>query len=88
MYDIIIDISILFLLIINLIVLFYLGANIVRLRENQREFLSDILQLIQGLDSNGKSRLKGKSWDEKYEEELDDIQRRIRQDRGLVDPNQ
>ena len=90
MYTLIIDMVMLFILIINLVVLIFISAFLVKLRENQKEFLSDILNVLDNFGSpkvttTASNRVK--SWDQKFEEELDDYQRRIREDRGLVDPN-
>ena len=45
------------------------------------EILQNFLPEEPKLNSN-----KGKSWDQKFEDDLNEIQRRIQNDRGLVDP--
>lgn len=61
---------------------------VVKIQEKQKNFMIDIAEILQNflpeepkLNSN-----KGKSWDQKFEDDLNEIQRRIQNDRGLVDP--
>lgn len=84
-----------FLSLVNFFILVYLAAFLVRLRG----FVSDVLNLIvegeltepvQNMDVNPTpvAPPKPKTWDQKYEEELDMIERMRRQERGdsgLVD---
>jgi hypothetical protein len=87
MYQLIIDLSILSMLIINLIVLMYIGGFLVQLKNDQRAFMADLIEAIDGLLGSSKSSgtPRGKTWDQKFEEELEDVQRRRRQDPGLMD---
>lgn len=87
MYDLIIGIAIILLLIINLVVLFFVSAFLVRIRDEQKEFISDIVDVLENFGTLKKTATtsnRGKSWDQKFEEELDEVQRRSRDDRGLV----
>ena len=83
----------------NLIILVYLASFLVRLRG----FVEDVIAVMTGMEDEDededdseevgsestKSTLtRSKTWDEKYEEELDLFQRKIREERGrsgLVD---
>lgn len=88
MYTLVIDIAILLLLLINLIILFFLVVLIVKIQENQKMFIADIVEILQNFMPN-ESNInvsKIKSWDQKFEDDLNEIQRRIQNDRGLVDP--
>lgn len=74
----------------NLIVLVFLAAFLVRLRG----FVADAIAIMTGMDEDESDELdesdeaaelsRAKTWDQKYEEELDVFQRRTRE-RGLVD---
>lgn len=85
---------------INLIILVGIAVFLVRLRE----FVKDVITVMTGMDEEedeeedeeieGPATLanslstRPKTWDEKYEEELDAVQRRMREERGqggLVD---
>jgi len=74
---------------VNFFILVYISAFLVRLRG----FVDEVLQTLVGnepeLDAElPVNDLAPKTWDQKYEEELDMIQRQIRKERdqsGLVD---
>jgi len=91
MYEIIIDLMSILLLIINLCVLVFIGGFLVKLRDSQKEFMTDLLDAIGtfqptkrlGVEAKGEK----KTWDQKFEEEMEDSQRRRMQDPGLVDPD-
>lgn len=91
----IIDCSILALLVINTIIMIYIGGFVVRMRDDQKEFFSDLVDLFGNMrlpEEAKKLPIKTmatmtKTWDQKYEEELDMLSRRNRQDSGLVDPD-
>lgn len=87
MYQLIIDLSILSMLIINLIVLMYIGGFLVQLKNDQRAFMADLIEAMDRLlgSSRPGSTLRGKTWDQKFEEELEEAQRRRQQDPGLMD---
>ena len=83
-----------FFTLLNFIVLIYLAAFLVRLRG----FVDDVLASIIGDEDEDDDTeelpvpanldVNPKTWDQKYEEELDMIQRQIRKERGqsgLVD---
>lgn len=74
------------LLIINSVILFFVGAFMVKLREDMRQFMSDVLDLA-SQEPVSPATARSKTWDQKFEEEIEEIQRRSRQDRGLVDPD-
>lgn len=79
-------------LILNVIltatVLIIIGSYLVRLR-GRMEFLfsqlmSDFLELAEEPMPIAVDEPKAETWDEKYEREIDEIQRRLRADTGLV----
>jgi hypothetical protein len=73
---------------VNFLILVYLAAFLVRLRG----FVDDVLSAIIGEEEDEDDTeelpvpanldVKPKTWDQKYEEELDLIQRQIRKERG------
>lgn len=81
----------------NLIILVYLASFLVRLRG----FVEDVIAVMTGMEDEDEDDIpaelkmgepsnlpRSKTWDEKYEEELDLFQRKIREERGssgLVD---
>lgn len=82
----------------NLIILVYLASFLVRLRG----FVEDVIAVMTGMEDEDEEDIpadlkmgepsnkppRSKTWDEKYEEELDLFQRKIREERGssgLVD---
>jgi hypothetical protein len=80
-----------FAAIVNLVLMFFLVAFIVNLREKLKEFFSDLVEMLSLMNSlsppapivheeSGK-----KTWDEKYEEDLAETERRMRGDSGLTD---
>ena len=87
MYQLIIDLSVLIILIINLLVLMYIGGFLVQMRNDQRAFMADLIDAIDSLLGTARpsGAFKGKTWDQKFEEEMEEAQRRRRQDPGLMD---
>jgi hypothetical protein len=87
MYQIIIDLAVLSILIINLLVLIYIGGFLVQLRNEQRAFMADLIEAIDSLLGTARpsSTSRGKTWDQKFEEDLEEAQARRRQDSGLMD---
>lgn len=77
--------ALLALLVANSVILFFVGAFVVKLRDDMRQFMSDMVDLA-SQDAQPAQPLRSKTWDQKFEEEIDELQRRSRQDRGLVDP--
>lgn len=77
------------LLIINLILYFYLSVFIVRMSDRFNSLFSELIQVIASTESTSVvppvTANKPKTWDEKYEMELEMISRRMRQDSGLSD---
>jgi hypothetical protein len=74
----------------NLICIFVLGAFIVKFRERLDGIFSDLLEMAETMwgaipASQPVVASKLKTWDQKYEEELENIQRRLRGDSGLLD---
>lgn len=64
----------------------------VRLREEQKRFFIDVLNVL-GQTENSLQALEpdvtlAKNWDQKYEEELNEVLRRSRQQNGLMDLDQ
>lgn len=76
------------LLVLNLIVLIGIGAFLVSLRDRINAIFSDIITLFAENSppelSFTKEAERPKTWDEKYEEELEALQRRLRGDSGLL----
>lgn len=62
-----------------------------RLRNEQRAFMADLIEAIDSLlgtvnpSGTSKGASRGKTWDQKFEEDLEDAQARRRQDSGLMD---
>jgi hypothetical protein len=72
-------ISLLVLSLLNLLFLFFIGAYLVRLRDQ-------IVIIVEGLSNqNVKSKQVTSAWETKYEAELDAIKKRLQADSGLVD---
>jgi len=92
MQNLIFDIIVLFFLILNTIILFYLSSFLVRLKEEQKSFFIDVLNVLGQTESSLQSSEADvplvKNWDQKYEEELNEILRRSRQQNGLMDLDQ
>ena len=75
---------------INLLVLIYLGGFLVQLRDEQRNFFKDVVDALSETANFSSSDVSSsitaqKNWDEKYEEELNEVIRRSRQESGLTD---
>lgn len=93
MTTLIIECSILALLLAQMTITIYIGSFIVRMKEEQKEFFSDLVDFFGEMKQNEDvKRLPtkisaAKTWDQKYEDELDMLSRRNRQDSGLVDPD-
>lgn len=61
---------------LNLVVLFFISAFLVRLRRDLAEFLSLYLD---SLSEENPPEPTEKTWDQKYEDELESVSRRLRQ---------
>lgn len=71
-------------LVANSVVLFFVAAFMVKLRDDLKQSIADMIDISN--ETQQVPGTKGKTWDQKFEEEIEEIQRRSRQDRGLVDP--
>lgn len=83
-------ITIIIFCLINMTLLFFLGLYAVRMNERFSNMVSDLAQIILSNDSTApivNNETETKTWDQKYEEELEAFTRRLRADSGLVDPN-
>lgn len=92
MQYLILDIIVLFFLILNTIILFYLSSFLVRLKEEQKGFFIDVLNVLGQTETSLQTTEADvpltKNWDQKYEEELNEVLRRSRQQNGLMDLDQ
>ena len=62
--------------------MFFLGVYLVRMNERFNQMIQDLVEIISGMDSTIPiTDVKSKTWDQKYEDELEEISRRMRQDR-------
>ena len=75
--------------IMTTVMIFFLGAFIARESSLMKEFFSDLVNMISGIEPVAVpiESPKQKTWDEKYEEDLADRDRRFREesDVGLID---
>lgn len=72
----------------NLVITIFLVIFLISLREKLKEFFSDLVNMIAGFEVPmllPAVEDKEKTWDQKYEEELADRERRRRMDTGLTD---
>jgi hypothetical protein len=76
---------------INSIILVVIGANVVRNRTQTDSRFADLLDAMETMwegvppaPSNEANDSRPKTWDEKYEEELEAMTRRLRVESGLV----
>jgi hypothetical protein len=70
--------------------LVYLGLFLVRRESIQKQFFQELLDAIEEMGNIPltpviTSQERPKTWEEKYEEELNEIQKRLKTDPGLVD---
>lgn len=73
-----------------IILLFFLGVFVVRSQERTRAMISELVQILLEEDAPqpaSQPPLRPKTWDEKYEQELEAAQRRFREVSGLTDPS-
>ena len=77
------------ILIINLVFLFFIGIFLVRMNDRFDNMFAELVEIISDSPSAvPPSAKKSQTWDEKYEMELESVQRRLRIDSGLSDlPN-
>jgi len=78
---------------INLIFIFFVGLFLVNFRDRVEKIFSDFFNLMEEvlLENNSivppaEDEFKIKTWDQKFEEELDFHNRRVRVDSGLKNP--
>ncbi len=76
---------ILVLSILNFVLLFFLGLFVVRSHEQTRGMIGGLAEIIVGVPEVEAGVAGPKTWDQKYEEELEAFQRRIRETSGLSD---
>lgn len=72
----------------NLLLLYFLGTYIVRMNEGNKQMLAELIDVLDRdrvLPQSVSDEVAGKSWDQKYEEELDAFARRMRYQSGLLD---
>lgn len=71
------------------VLMVFLVGFIVNLREKLREFFSDLVEMISGFEPPApvivKTNERQKTWDEKFEDELAERERRMKSDSGLSD---
>ena len=71
------------LIIINLILTFYIGAFLVRFRRDLTEVISSLLEITsEPLEKKQPEENSPKTWDQKYEEEIQEASRRLAQQQG------
>lgn len=74
-----------------MILLFFLGVFVVRSQERTRAMISQLVQILleeeDAPQPASQPSLRPKTWDEKYEQELEAAQRRLREVSGLTDPS-
>lgn len=79
------------LFVLNFILIFFIGAFLVGFRDRVNDMFAELIQAVESSIKDSPSPLlfenqeKTKTWDEKYEEELESISRRLRTDLGLQD---
>lgn len=71
------------------VLMFFLVSFVVNLREKLREFFSDLVEMIAVMEPPSPVVVQNddrpKTWDEKFEEELAERERRMRGESGLSD---
>lgn len=72
---------------INLMLLFFMGAFIVRMNDKFTQMFSELIKIysVVPTDLPENDQIRPKSWDEKYEEDIESIAKRIRTQSGLSD---
>lgn len=88
MFQNILMIILLILMVTNLIFLFVFGAFLVRTRDRINSIFSDLIEAMEtmwGAIPVESKENEIKTWDQKYEEEMENIQKRLRGDSGLKD---
>jgi len=76
---------------LNSVFLIVIGANLVRFRNRTDNIFADLIEAMEVMwgavpvtPTKEPNDVRPKTWDEKYEEELDAMTRRLRTDSGLV----
>jgi hypothetical protein len=72
----------------NLVLLFFLGVFVVRSHDRTISIIGNLIDVLlsqTGDDATTSVALKPRTWDEKYEAELEAIAQRMRQSSGLTD---
>jgi hypothetical protein len=78
----------LFLCFLNTLIIFFLGVFVVRFNQRINQMFSDLVSvLVKVPEADVSLNLpeSKKTWDEKYEEEIEIFSRRLRADSGLSD---
>jgi hypothetical protein len=67
--------------------MFFIGVYVVRMNERINKMITELVEIISGMDSSSPPVVdaKQKTWDQKYEDELEQITKRMRQASGLLD---
>ena len=76
------------LVFVNLCLFYFVGTYIVRMNERFSQMMNDLINVLAEQNSvvpNTNVENTTKSWDQKYEEELNAFAARMRSDAGLVD---
>ena len=68
----------------NLLLLYFLGTYLVRMNDSLRRMFADLVDAL-GRETTIPQDEMAKSWDQKYEEELEAFAKRMRYDSGLLD---
>lgn len=77
---------ILFMILSNITLMFFIGVYLVRMNDRINKMMIELIEIISSFDSSVPNvDVKQKTWDEKYEDELENISRRFRQNSGLLD---
>jgi len=80
---------IIMLVVLNFMLIFFIGVFLVNFRDRVNDMFAELIQVIESSIKDSPSPLifenqeKTKTWDEKYEEELESISRRLKIDTGL-----
>lgn len=71
----------------SFVMLFFIGVFLVQFRQFVREFFSDLVDMISGIEPVApvfvKDDSRPKTWDEKFEEELSERERRMKEELGV-----
>jgi len=76
-----------FMVLLNLSLFYFVGTYIVRMNDRFSQIMNDLINVLgeQNTVIPNTNENSSKSWDQKYEEELDAFAARMRADAGLLD---